>query len=146
MNVLLPDPGVLPTLPSPLPGESISLAVEGLPPYKDRHFSIRNPRHPKYDRFARLRCAATEAMNGRQWYTGPVTLALTLFAPERGRNIIDYIAGIQDTLDGSHGRSFTYLPVVFQDDCQVVSTEARFVKSKDIKYLVEVGFLKAEAG
>ena len=146
MSTLFPDPGPLPILPSPLPGESISLTVEGLPPYKDRHFSIRNPNHPEYARFVRLRCAAMKAMSGKQWYTGPVSLALTLFAPERSRNIADYIAGIEDTLDGSHGKTSTYLPIVFQDDCQVVSIETRFVESKDIRYIVEVGFLEARAG
>jgi len=56
-----------------------------------------------------------------------VRLRLTspCFAPgfEKGKGLVDYVGGIEDTLDGSHGFTFTYLPIVFQDDCQVCRIE-----------------------
>jgi len=63
------------------------------------------------------------------------------FEPEV--RLCDYGAGILDTLDGSHGFCFTYLPIVFQDDCQVVSYEGQFRISANIGYIVNVKFLEA---
>ena len=66
------------------------------------------------------------------WYPGPVAIEFTLRGPEDFSQVagadyadgkpcalLDYAAGIEDTLDGCHGFSFTYLPVVFEDDCQI---------------------------
>lgn len=36
-----------------------------------------------------------------------------------------------DTLDGSHGEHFTYLPICFQDDCQVKSVQCQVVDSQE---------------
>lgn len=77
MIEIFPDPGVLPKLPAPNPGERIVIEVEGEPPHKDRHFSIRNPKHPKYGLFLKLRQEAIKAMAGRKWYDGPVRLILS---------------------------------------------------------------------
>ena len=46
-----------------------------------------------------------------------------------------------DTLDGSCGSGFTYLPIVFEDDCQIASSNIDFQKSKDIWYTLEISFL-----
>ncbi len=142
---LFPNPGVFPTRPAPKPGEKIIIQVEGVPPYKSVGFSIRNPKHPKYKSFLDLGNAATKAMKGRKWYDGPVNLNFIFYAPKLERRLLDYIGGVMDTLDGSHGMSFTYLPIVYQDDCQVVSTEkARHIVSKKTRYLVEIIFLSSE--
>jgi len=144
MQYLPYDPGVLPTKPSPMAGEKIHIQVSGYPPYKDEHFSMRNPRHPNYKAFVRLRKAATAAMNGRSWYFGPVAVSVTLLAPsfEEGKTLLDYVSGIEDTLDGSSGPQFTYLPIVFEDDCQVVSYRDISIKTKKkISYKVEIEFL-----
>ena len=138
---LYPNPGKLPTRPAPQPGQRILLTVYGYPPYKDVHFSIRNPRHPAYECFVRLREAATKAMKGRKWYDGPVRVDLELHAPEKGRDLLQYVGGIMDTLDGSHGVYFTYLPIVYQDDCQVCLGEWRSVKSPSPHYVVRIQFL-----
>jgi hypothetical protein len=45
-----------------------------------------------------------------------------------------------DTLDGSSGVHFTYLPIVNEDDCQVFRTESRFIKSDKCYYRVIIGF------
>lgn len=140
-----PDPGVLPSLPSPRAGETIRLTIDGEPPYKDLHFSIRNPKHHKYESFSKLRNAAIDAMRGRRWYDGPVQLDLTLYAPKLQKNLIEYMGGIMDTLDGSHGSTYTYLPVAYQDDCQVVIGQTKFMKSKETKYQLAIIFL-SDAG
>ena len=117
-TVLPYDPGSLPTRPAPLPGEMLVLEVSGLPPHKDRSRSIRNPTHPRYQSFVDLRRAAAREMNGRAWFRGPVGLTLEIrsHASELEYSVIDYVGGIMDTLDGSHGRMFTYLPIVYEDD------------------------------
>ena len=143
MKYLPYDPGPLPTKPSPIPGQKVVIQVFGYPPYKDEHFSMRNPRHTNYEAFVRLRKAAITAMDGRAWYFGPVSMSVTLSAPtfEKGKKLIDYIDGIQDALDGSSGCEFTYLPIVFEDDCQVVNNYSKFIMAQEISYRVEVGFL-----
>src|SRR5262245_48614793 len=111
MFQLFPDPGKIPTLPPPQLGEKITIDVEGVPPIKDVHFSHRNPRHKKYSDFVRLRQEATRVMASRAWYEGPVEVFLTVRAASLDQTLDDYISGIADTLDGSHGFDFTYLPI-----------------------------------
>jgi hypothetical protein len=144
MKTLPYDPGVLPTRSSPSAGETLLIEVSGYPPYKDEHFSMRNPRHLNYKAFVRLRNTAIITMKGRAWYFGPIEMNVTLLAPsfEKGKVLIDYVAGIQDTLDGSSGREFTYLPIVFEDDCQVKVGHAEFVKAKKIHYKIKIKFLR----
>lgn len=145
VNKYLPyDPGVLPSLPAPDAGDMIIFRIEGLPPYKDEHFSIRNPRHKIYPRFTALRQAAIDAMAGRAPYRGAVKLDLVMHAPdfEKSRSLIDYVGGIGDTLDGSHGSQFTYLPIVYEDDCQIVGCgKCRFVKDTVVWYEIKITFL-----
>jgi hypothetical protein len=116
------DPGLLPTLPSPLPGQSIAFEVPGLPPVKDESKSIRNINHPLHSRFVLLRRTATAAMAGRAWFFGPIELRLTIFGTlEPRRKTPHYLGGIFDSLGGSSGFTFTYLPIVFEDDSQICS-------------------------
>lgn len=105
-----PHPGPLPTKHPPKPGEVIQLRLDGLPSFKELNRSIRNPRHPRHEAFMRLREAAIEAMAGRGCYSGALRVELQLYAPRLERRLNDYAAGIEDTLDGSHGPNFTYLP------------------------------------
>ena len=138
-----PNPGCLPRKAPPKAGEKITFLVSGFPPFKEIRASIRNPQHRCYDRFVELRKAATQAMRGRGWTDEAVALKFTMSAPafEKGKALLDYLSGIMDTLDGSHGPHFTYLPIVFQDDCQVAICESHFRHSKKIGYVVEVEFL-----
>ena len=119
--------------------------VEGYPPIKDKHFSIRNIRHPKHSRFQVLRQCAIEAMDGRACYEGPVRLEIILHTPNLEQSAFDavtgYGGGIMDTLDGSHGYTFTYLPIVYQDDCQVCDMRVSFKESPDTFYEIKVTFL-----
>jgi hypothetical protein len=137
------DPGALPQKPPPAPGERISIHVDGYPPYKDERFSLRNPRHPNYQAFVRLREAVTAAMDGRAWRSGPLAMSVTLFAPsfERGKRLSDYLAGIEDSLDGSSGCEFTYLPIVFEDDCQVAVHMSRVLEASMASYDIDIVFL-----
>jgi hypothetical protein len=141
---LFPHPGCLPSRQQPTCGDRISLTVPGLPPYKDFGASIRNFRHKIHGRFLSLRKVATEAMEGRRWTDGAVSMKVSIFAPclERGKSALDYVSGIMDTLDGSHGPRFTYLPVVYQDDCQVCEMEYSFTEGRSPHYVVELRFLE----
>ena len=132
-NFLPYNPGILPTRPAPKKGEKITFEVKGYPPYKDRNFSIRNPKHPNYKTFVELRKEAINAMAKRAWHFGPVEINFTLFAPEfeKNKSLSDYDGGIADTLDGSSGRDFTYLPIVFEDDCQIVISHSKICKTQD---------------
>ena len=138
------DPGPLPSRTSPQPGETFEIFVDGEPPCKDTHYSIRNPKHSKYQSFVMLRRQAIDAMAGRRWFDGPVGVDLTIYAPRLGEPLVEYLGGIMDTLDGSHGFTFTYLPVVYQDDCQVVSGDCRFEPSGDTNYRLKISFLSDE--
>lgn len=143
MFKLFPDPGNLPTAPPPVAGERISLSIPDLPPRKERHRSLRNPRHPHYDRFLRLRVAATEAMAGRQWFCGAIALDLVIFSPSiLPHHLNDYLGGVMDTLDGSHGAYFTYLPIVYQDDCQVVAASSELRPAAEYRYTLGVSFVR----
>ena len=146
MQCLRYDPGVIPTRPAPLPGEYIVIEVDGYPPHKDEHRSIRNSSHPQYSRFMALREAAIKVMGGRAWSHGPIRLDFVLFAPSvpQKPKLRDFDGGIEDTLDGSSGFTFTYLPIVFEDDCQIVDGTMRYVVSDRTRYRVVVTFLNDE--
>ena len=137
------NPGVLPSKPSPTSGKSITVEVDGIPPYKDLSRSIRNVMHPRYAAFASLREAAIVEMKGRAPFRGPVSLELEILTPSlpTNRKLSDYLGGIMDTLDGSHGPTFTYLPVVYEDDCQVVQCHTKIVADKKDRYRLRVAFL-----
>ena len=143
MQVLPYNPGPLPTKPSPSAGDSFTIELPGLPPYKDTSRSIRNLSHPRYESFVTLRRAAIATMDGRAWYQGPVQLDLTIHAPtlHKNRTINDYLGGVMDTLDGSHGPTFTYLPIVYEDDCQVAMGCTEYVESTEERYTVHIEFL-----
>lgn len=130
------NPGTLPTKPGIAAGDIVEFEVEGYPPCKDTHFSIRNVKHKDHDRFIRLRDAGIKEMKGRAWTTGPIRMTFILYAPsfEKGKVLLDYAAGIEDTLDGSSGFTFTYLPVVFEDDCQICELSMRLVCCQEVKY------------
>ena len=130
------DPGPLPTRPAPPRGSVIAISVSGYPPVKDRSSSIRNPRHKEYGRFVALREAGVAAMKGRAWTHLPIDFDFALFAPEfePKRALPDYVSGILDTLDGSHGPNFTYLPIVYNDDCQVASLHSSLTKCSEVRY------------
>ena len=68
-------------------------------------------------------------MGGRAPFRGAVGLDLNMHAPvfEKSKSLVDYVGGIMDSLDGSHGVEFTYLPIVYEDDCQVASGQSRFI-------------------
>ena len=75
-------------------------------------------------------------MAGRAWIVGPVRIEFVLCAPgfESGKVLLDYVSGIEDTVDGSSGYTFTYLPIVIEDDCQICQCKARLVVSKEVSY------------
>lgn len=81
-------------------------------------------------------------MNGRKWSDGCISINLSIFAPqmEKGRCLDDYLGGIMDSLDGSHGYSFTYLPIIYQDDSQVFHFHAAFMESDDLRYTIDIEF------
>lgn len=82
-------------------------------------------------------------MSGRARYAGPVALDLEINASklDSGRNLLDYESGVMDTLDGSHGATFTYLPIVYEDDAQVVSIQGRIVDAPKESYRLRLEFL-----
>jgi hypothetical protein len=66
---------------------------------------------------------------------------MRILAPALERDLLDYVGGVMDALDGSHGPGFTYLPIVYQDDCQVVLGDFHHVRSDETRYELELGFL-----
>lgn len=82
-------------------------------------------------------------MRGRKWTEGPGAVNVTLHASslDKGKSLVDYVSGIYDTLDGSHGVYFTYLPIVYQDDCQVCQSKAALMFSRRASYMVHIEFL-----
>jgi hypothetical protein len=51
------------------------------------------------------------------------------------------MGGIMDTLDGSCGLTFTYLPIVYQDNSQITSSRSEFFKAEQERYRLAVNFL-----
>lgn len=144
MSQMLPyQPGVLPTRTAPRSGEHLHIEVEGLPPIKDRNRSIRNRAHPLHSRFLELRRVATEAMDGRAWVFGKVALEIVVRSRRAAEAywLDDYLSGVMDTLGGSAGMTFTFLPIVYQDDCQVDSATTRWEESDLQGYSLRVLFL-----
>jgi hypothetical protein len=141
MTMVYPHPGCLPTKSTPKAGESLVLRLQGLPSFKEISRSIRNKSHRNYAAFARLREAAIEAMDGRECYSGGIRIELRLHAPELERRLSDYAAGIEDSLDGSHGPTFTYLPIVYQDDCQVCEWSMLYIRTTETFYTLHITFL-----
>ena len=141
-NFLPYNPGLLPTRPAPKSGEELVLTLPGAPPVKTVRQSIRNRLHPRYSSFVALRTAATMAMAGRAWYFGPVALDLTVYGPHAldRWGLIDYVGGIADTLDGSSGQTFTYLPIIFEDDCQVCECKSKWVRTSGESYRLKLMF------
>jgi hypothetical protein len=141
-NTLPYNPGLIPTNPAPLKGESLVLEIDGLPPIKTIRQSIRNQSHQHHHSFLTLRKAATDAMAGRAWYFGAVGLDLTVFSPRSldRWSLNDYLGGIMDTLDGSSGRTFTYLPIVFQDDCQICEAHSKWREGSRDSYRLAIIF------
>ena len=144
MNRFLPyDPGELPIKPAPDAGHKITIKVSGLPPYKDKHFSIRNSRHKIHSRFKALRNTAIKVMAGRAPYRNAIHLEILIYASkfEQGKTLSDYFGGIMDSLDGSHGCNFTYLPIIYEDDCQVCGFEGKLAIQEKERYEVVVTFI-----
>jgi len=81
-------------------------------------------------------------MNGRAWSSGAITLSFTAHASnfDKNKKLNDYLGGIMDKLDGSHGENFTYLPICFQDDCQVTSARCKVMGSQEPYYEVNIRF------
>lgn len=142
MSVLPYNPGLIPTKPCPNEGDIVEIFVEGLPPYKDMSQSIRNRKHKAYGRFIALRKAAIEVMGGRAWSFGNIELNIQVFGDKKqlDKSLTDYLAGIMDTLDGSSGTEFTFLPIAFEDDCQVSDSSIAFSESTEQAYRVRIVF------
>ena len=86
-------------------------------------------------------------MAGRAPYRGPIHLDFEMHALEYEKNRVlgDYGGGIEDTFDGSHGPGFTYLPIVFEDDCQVAVARSVFRQDEDVFYEIAIEFLPSIA-
>jgi hypothetical protein len=116
-------PGTVPTKPPPSLGQRVRFTVRGLPPYKNLNFSLRNKHSPQVREFVRLRLAAEQAMAGRRWWAGAVELNLMIHTNRNlSLDLYLYQGGVFDALDGSHGPSFTFLPILYQDDGQICNS------------------------
>ena len=83
------------------------------------------------------------SMDGRARYLGPVKMDIEIHGPQDAwdKSLLDYVGGISDTLDGSAGPTFTFLPIVYQDDCQIVGGQWSFIEADSTRYMVKVTFL-----
>jgi hypothetical protein len=81
-------------------------------------------------------------MDGRAWVFGRVELHLVVRSPEplNHYGLNDYLGGVMDTLDGSSGYTFTFLPIVYEDDSQVHSATTVWEVSERSNYALEVLF------
>jgi hypothetical protein len=83
-----------------------------------------------------------KVMRGTKWSDGAMALRLNdvRSESEKGTILIDYHyqGGVFDTLDASHGFEFTYLPLILQDDCQIVRAESHFNLSPTEGYVVDI--------
>jgi hypothetical protein len=81
-------------------------------------------------------------MDGRAWVFGRVQIKLTVRSSQRedDYNLNDYLGGVMDTLDGSSGKTFTFLPIVYEDDCQVWSSDTTWEESPESSYLLRILF------
>lgn len=143
MKTLNYNPGLIPNSPPPKENEIVTIKIDGLPPYKDRSFSIRNKRHKIHKRFITLRETAIKEMKGRAWFNGPIRMDITINCPidKRERPIYIYAGGIADSLDGSHGQTFTYLPIVYEDDGQICEGSMKFIDDPNLSYTIKIQFL-----
>jgi hypothetical protein len=82
-------------------------------------------------------------MKGHAWYMGPIGLHIRIHCPEDEprRPLGDYTGGIMDTLGGCHGFTFTYLPIIYEDDAQVSSSRTEFVWNSVVRYELRIEFL-----
>ena len=81
-------------------------------------------------------------MNGRAWVSSEVEILLTIRSPKEMsiHSRSEYLGGIMDALDGGSGFTFTYLPIVFEDDSQVSSCRIDWKKSLEASYLIQIVF------
>jgi hypothetical protein len=81
-------------------------------------------------------------MAGRAWSFGNVELNIQVCGEQKllDKSLTDYMAGIMDTLDGSSGTQFTFLPIAFEDDCQVSKASVALVDSAELGYRVQIVF------
>jgi hypothetical protein len=82
-------------------------------------------------------------MAGRKWYEGAVRLELLYLCPQGGSvpELHPYLSGVMDTIGGSHGPTFVYLPIVYLDDCQVAESSLRREIAPTESYEVTIEFL-----
>lgn len=142
MNIVDPIIGTIPIKKPPSKKEKIFITVDGLPPAKNLSISIRNKKSKDFESFKKLRLAGLKAMKGRRWYDGPIKIFVTYLVPDQGFRMIgkNYIGGILDTLGGSHGFTFTYLPIVYQDDYQFTEGIQIVKLSKITHYTIDIEF------
>ena len=83
-------------------------------------------------------------MDGRAWTSQQIRLHTRITAPAALRErhtALGFVSGIMDSLDGSHGRSFTFLPVVYEDDCLVNGFCVQWTDHSNPAYEIDVEFL-----
>lgn len=122
--------------------DKIEIHVIGIPPHKERSRSIRNAKHPRHNRFLKLRKIAKKAMGKRNYYLGPVSIEMKYIRKKGKKKMWDYMSGIFDTLDGSHGFTFHWTPIVFLDDSQVVTTRMEHKTGERDEYFLKIKFLE----
>ena len=85
-------------------------------------------------------------MGGRACYEGAVRLDLIIRGDlEPGLDLLNYAGGVMDTLGGSHGFTFTFLPIVYEDDCQVRLGSFHLTYADEPSYKLRLEFLHDEA-
>jgi hypothetical protein len=137
--VILPyDPGALPTRPAPLKGDVIRIEVQGLPPPKT--ISAVDPQcKPSNAHIIHGTETCCDCRDGRSrlGFRSSRAEYYAVWSVDSGL----YMGGVMDTLDSSSGTTFTYLPIVFEDDCQVVQSEVKRQDYPTNKYIIEVTIL-----
>ncbi len=82
-------------------------------------------------------------MGNRAWYFGKIAMEITLFgSPDTAIHTLNaYMGGICDTLGGSSGLTFTYLPIIYEDDSQIDSLSITWQRDTDVHYCIRLLFV-----
>jgi hypothetical protein len=120
----------------------MTIKVKGIPPHKGAHFSIRNPKHANHDRFTLLRKKANEAMGKMPYSSGPIGVTIRYQRQLGSRPSADYVSGIFDTLGGSHGMQFHWMPIVYLDDNQIRTVNYHETDGAFDYYEIDIEFLQ----
>lgn len=108
---------------------TIEFEVNSLPPLKNTALSIKNIKHPHYDRFKELQRIAKDKMRNTEIIQGDLGILIENYI--RMGDADNTIGGIFDSLEG----------IVFQNDGQFTEVHYKVVSKDKIGYKIKIWLL-----